>query len=313
MTMTIRPLAVRVGRGLARRAERAASRVPLTWRHRDEPPTFVGSTRYSVLQPDSGSWKLSRGAKGRRAYQEMLWAPERMNPRARIFLEFGVPILQQMADKHDYTHIVQYSDTMPEPWLGQLRAAAERYPVLWLVEASTRPDLVQLVHQVARRSTRGSRPMVQFRLDDDDLLSIDYLDRLADLVTKADTGRAVSLASGYTGFLRDDALVGPVRNIRMVFGSQGLAYVGWYDRTEDRVEITLGGKHYQVDRKMPTVVDSRAPAFFQMKHIGQDTVFDANRAEEVIQAKLDRLPVLASAAQVEKSFPTLAPLLRSRS
>lgn len=269
----------------------------------------MGITRYSVFQPDSGAWNLSRDARGLQDYRDALWAPERLNPRATIFLDLGAPILQRLADRHDYTHIVQYSDTMPELWLSQLRVAAQRYPVLTLVEASTPPDLGRLVHQIVRDSDRPSRPVVQFRLDDDDLVGVDYLDRIAEFSTRADAGRAISLATGYTGFFRDGGLVGPVRKIRRVFGAQGLAYVGWYDRGADRVDIKAGGKHYQVDRRMPTLVDSRVPAYFQMRHVGQDTLLNEEEAERAIQASLEKLTVIKSTAAVANAFPTLADLL----
>lgn len=269
-------------------------------------PTFVGVTRYSVLMPKAGAWKLSREAEDVNAYRDALWSPERMAPRASIFLEMVVPILQSMSESHDYRHIVLYSETMPDPWLTQLKDAARDNPVLLLVDYAVGPTVDTIVGQLARQGSRGSRPVVQFRLDDDDLLAVDYLDRIAAFATEADAGRAISLAAGYAGLFRDGAVVGDVRRVRRVFGSQGLAYVGWYDRANDRLDLTAGGRHYEVDRKMPTLVDSRTPAYFQMRHAGQDTLIDAVEAERVITAELATRPTEEDFGKVTRAFPTLA-------
>jgi hypothetical protein len=272
--------------------------------------SYVGVTRFSVLEPKGRAWKLSRNAADLDSYREQLWSPDRMRPRCEIFFSLSVPILQLMADRHDYRHIVRFSPRLPDPWRSQLLDAARRYPVLFLLESGKPARFDAAVRSLLRAADRPSRPVVQFRLDDDDLLAVDFLDRVAAYATPHDVGRAISMASGYAA-LYDSGTLGSVHAVRRVFGSQGLAYVGRYDARTDTLAVDAGGPHYNVDRRMPTLVDSREPAFFQMRHVGQDTLIDADEAVRTITRELEKREKVDDATPVAQRFPTLGGLLQA--
>lgn len=272
-------------------------------------PTYVGITRFSVFRPGSGAWKLNRNTEDPEEYRRLLWSPERMRPRCDIFLTLTVPLLQRMADRHDYRHIVVYNNELPDPWRSELLAAAERYPVLHLHENQLGTDLKPAVHGLVKGFGGRSRTVVQFRLDDDDVLAVDFLDRISSFTGAGDRGRSVSLASGYSAHYHDGGL-GSVHAVRRVFGAQGLAAVGSYDSRTDQVRIKISAQHTKVAQVMPTIVDSRAPAFFQMRHTGQDMLSDSDEAVRQIEADLARLTTVTKLGPVKKAFPTLAPLLR---
>lgn len=274
------------------------------------PPVYVGSTRFSLLLPESRDWRLTRqtGATDPEEYANHLYSEERMGPRCDIFCELAAPIYQRMAERHDYRHLVRYSPEMPDPWRTELLEAAERHPVLYLLDSSNPTRVDDTIGSLLREDGRRSRPVLQFRLDDDDLLATDFLDRMSRYATPHDRGRAVSMASGYAA-LYDGGTLGPVRDVRRVFGAQGLAYVGHYDAGADTLQLDAGGAHYIVDRKMPAIVDSREPAFFQMRHTGQDMLTDADEAVRTINQELGKRPVVKDVAAVVRRFPTLKDLL----
>lgn len=303
-----------VSNRLSRAARRAASagRRTVQDRGRPQPPSFFGLTRFSVFDTASGAWKLSRNAPDPDSYRAMLWSAERMRPRCDIFLTLTVPILQQMSEQHDYRHIVRYSPEMPDPWLAELFAAAERYPVLHLLENEV--DVDEAMTGFMRARSARSRIVVQFRLDDDDMLAADFLDRLAAYATPHDDGRAVSMAVGYSSVF-DEGRLGSVHEVRRVFGAQGLAYIGHYDSGRQRLVLNARGAHYLVDRRRPTIVDSRKPAYFQMRHADQDmlsdhaTTGDREAKLRAITADLATRPEVKDIAAVTERFPTLTPLL----
>lgn len=277
-----------------------------------QPPSFFGVTRFSVFDPAPNAWKLSRNAPDHDSYRSRLWSAERMRLRCDIFLTRTAPILQQMAEQHDYRHLVRYSPEMPDPWRSELFAAAESHPVLHLLE--DREGAIGAMGGLLRERGLRSRVVVQFRLDDDDLLAADFLDRLAAYATPHDVGRAVSMAAGYSAVFEQGAL-GPVRAVRRVFGAQGLAYIGRYDSGHQRVVLSGMGAHYLVDRRVPTIVDSREPAYFQMRHTEQDmlsdqeTTGDHAAALQALNAELAKRPRAKDLGAVAKRFPTLRDLL----
>jgi hypothetical protein len=156
--------------------------------------------------------------------------------------------------------------------------------------------------------------VVQFRLDDDDLLAADFLDRLAAYATPHDRGRAVSMAVGYSAVF-DEGTLGSVHEVRRVFGAQGLAYIGHYDADQERLVLNARGAHYLVDRRRPTIVDSRKPAYFQMRHADQDMLSDhettGDRAATLraISDDLAKRPKVKDLEAVAERFPTLRGLL----
>ena len=268
------------------------------------PPLFVGVTRFSLYDTKSRSWKLTRNhAADADFYLNQLYSAERMDPRCDIFLELSVPILQQMADNHDYRHIVRYSKEMPQEYQDRLQAAAQKYPVLLLVEGTSKTIVDETITDLAKRPGQD-RTVVRFRLDDDDLLAATYLDELAAFATASEYNRAVSLALGYAAGYRNGK-VGTPHVVRRVFGAQGLAYIGDYVAATDTVRLPPDGDHTKVHHTRPAIVYSKEPAFLQFRHLGQDMVSDVEAAAESLDAGLERLPVADDLDAVFRLFPTL--------
>lgn len=269
----------------------------------DAPPRFYGLTRFSVYSPDSGSWKLTRDQGG--SYAEQLYAAERMGPRADIFLELAAPILQVMADKHDYRHFVHYSSVMPDPWQSRLRETARRYPVLRLVDA----EKVSAVRVMMRRDLietgAPDRTVVLFRIDDDDILAASYLDKLSAYAVPGDRGRAVSLCRG-AGAIYLDGRIGPLRDQQRVFGAQGQAYVGSWRAADKTLTMTIGRNHTKVARMMPTIADAREVAWLQLRHPAQDMLSDQSDAVAQVQEALAKLAALPPEFDLAADFPTVA-------
>ena len=274
-------------------------------------PLFYGYTRYSVFSPASRSWKLTRGKDSDRDYFEQLYAEQRMRPRADIFLELSVPILQQMAQVHDYRHLVHYSAHMPQPWLGQLQEAARRYPVLWLVEADEQPVLADTLSADLRERGVGDCTVVNFRIDDDDILATTYLDQLSAFAGRADRNRAISLARGAAGVYLDGRIE-PLLDQQRPFGAQGQAYVGNFRARDGRLFLRGGPgiDHTKVARHLPTIVDAREIAWLQLRHPGQDMLIDEADALDRIRRSIAHLPPLTD-TDIAALFPTIVDRLIS--
>ncbi|MDV3222906.1 glycosyltransferase [Intrasporangium sp.] len=304
----------RVLRAAARRVRHVGreitSRTAVAWSHTadDVPPAFFGWTRYSQYYRGTSAFKTSRAFPDEDAYKARLWSAERMGPRATMFLELSVPLLQQMRKEHVYRHVVSYSPEMPEPWLGQLLAAAERYDVLELLPAGS-GGVPSHFERVLERVESPSRTVVWFRVDDDDLLSIDYLDRLAVYSTRSERGRGVSMARGYSALWHDGVMIHP-REARRPLGSQGQAYVGAYDHTSQRLTMPRPGDHSTVDRRMPTILDSRFHTFLQLRHAGQDTQSGEAEPFELLHRRHTSIAAVSGHSRLLELFPTVAGVLR---
>ena len=279
-------------------------------------PSFVGVTRFSVAMVGNPSWRMTRKltAGDEDRYLSALWSPERMAPRYELFSRLCAPQLQAMAGHHDYHHVVLYSPGLPEPWLGLLRATVQEHPVLQLVavEGPGLPSVSSLVHKLIRGRRVDSGPVVAFRVDDDDLLALNFLEKLTPYANYGDRGRAVNLSRGFTCVWDESTLtVYDIRPVFERFSGRGQAFIGWYD-TESGVLEGLPVRHEphdKVDRFRPVIHDARHPSFLWTHHLHQDSHEGYSKltpAERISRAMAGIPPGSPDElAQALRLFPTL--------
>lgn len=288
------------------------SRGPGRWTQRaGKAVRYVRSARYravvrfSVFDPE-GSWRAAKGAfTGPDDYRDHLWSPERLQPRLRVLGRYAAPIYQRMAAERDFRVLVLHSPELPEPWAGELHDLADRYPVLDLVAV---PGMVDLREPV-RRSLAGSGrsgTVVMLRVDDDDVLALDFLDQLAAYATPAHEKWCVSLSRGVAARLTAS---GPTdfRRHLIPFSSIGQAFVGSYRARGGLLELPPATPHTRVATRRPTIVDARTASWLQLRHPLQDTRLrhDPQVAERLIVQQLSRMEPVVDHAMLLRKFPTL--------
>lgn len=282
---------------------------------------FFGITRYSLFSPGSGSWKTTRSGvfKTEDEYMSYLFSDARMNIRQHMFLDRSVPVLASMAKRHDYRHFVLYSDVLPAQHKEFLLAACAKHPFLIPLEWSkpvsgsgiteVRPAMEEFLRS-RYSSGDGLQPVAWFRLDDDDVLAADYLDRLEPYRRLDFVDKAVSFGLGLTAYKTNNDLV----NLREYYypkSAQGMAFITLYNSAQGSLCAPAPGPHPSVDRVMPTMVDSRNHMFFQMRHADQDSTLNETVHERIAEslARLEKLPPLEAGQLSPERWPTLAPVL----
>jgi hypothetical protein len=118
---------------------------------------FIGHTRFSVFSPSSGQWRATQGRFSTpEEYRRYLYSDERLESRAWIFLELSLANLARWDGDHELMHIVSYSSSLPERWVGRLEEAAARYDFLVLdrLEESATIDLIES-YAVERAEAEG--------------------------------------------------------------------------------------------------------------------------------------------------------------
>jgi hypothetical protein len=161
---------------------------------------IVGVCRFSY--PATGGFKLSD--KGQDAVIDALYAPERLRRRFAYFEKICLPSLAAQTDT-DFTFVVLIGDAMPLKWRRRLKALRATFPFLEICAAEPLGPL-QATRRAFRIGAAEDVPFVTgFRLDDDDAVPCDYIERLrttADRVldagwADAETLVAISFQSGF--------------------------------------------------------------------------------------------------------------------
>lgn len=277
---------------------------------------FVGHTRFSVHQFGSRYFNATRDDDAgagftEEQYTEWLYSDERMDPRTEIFTQLSLPQLEQAAENFNVVHYVSYSPSLPQRHKDALRDAAEAYDFLELNETdktvSSTPTK-RLIRSAAEKHGLSSGPIGVYRLDDDDVLSINYFHLMAPYVRRSHIGWWVSQGLGVAALRVDDLFV-YARDYYYPKSAFGPLCIAGYDRGE--VTHTKAPKHTVMDHSNPTILDSREPAYFHIRHRGQDSTLGGKPVPFYPEAMMRiRSEGPADLESVSKLFPLLADRLR---
>lgn len=235
-------------------------------------PFFFGVTRFSVAEPGSPSWQLTRGQRDTDAYLQALYAPERMEARCHIFCDVTAPLLQEQAEGRKYRHLVLYSSVMPQQYQDRLREAAKRYPVLQLERQPEQPVPVKalLGRRFANSRSRWPSMVYVFRLDDDDVLGVNFLNQVEPFLVPAHHGFAVSLTHGYVGSYQDGRYH-QVQHHRRPLSSIGIGAIGSWDPGRGVLDVSEIRNHPRTDQRRTVLYDGTQRSWLRTVHPGQDT------------------------------------------
>lgn len=313
----LRRRVLKAARGVKRRLQRQrpASVATATPETRSD-TLFVGHTRFSVHQFGSRYFNATReGSDGvgftEQEYTDWLYSDERMNPRTEIFTQLSLPQLAQAAEDFNVVHYVSFSPSLPKKHKDALVAAAERYDFLELNETdktvSSTPTR-NLIRKAAQKHGLESGPVGVYRLDDDDVLSVNYFHLMAPYVRESHIGWWASQGLGIAAIRVGDDFV-YVRDYYYPKSAFGPLCIAGYDHGD--VTHTQAPKHTIMDHSNPTILDSREPAYFHIRHRGQDSTLGGKPMPFYPEAMLRiRSQGPADLNQVRALFPLLADKLQ---
>lgn len=237
----------------------------------DRSTPVVGVTRFSVVKPGGSGLNLVAKNKGdENEYLKQLFNEERMLDRIHIFGKLAAPIYQTFADRYNYVHLVQYSRELPERYRNALFEIAEKYPVVKPVLVTTE-SIVDSVKKHVLTWDRGFRGVfVWIRVDDDDLLSVDYLDALSRYVSAENVGTAVSFSTLIVGQYSSERLLN-FHQANQPKNSIGQAYICWANRITGVIDTPPMYSHAEIDKHLPLILDPTEAHALQVRHAFQDT------------------------------------------
>lgn len=246
----------------------------------DETKKIIGVTFFSVLQGLSNKYVIHK--KDYNDYMADLFSKSRLDLKSEIFFELSLPSLQQMDKKGcSYKHYILYSEQLPEYFKLKIQKALSEYSFLKGVQIDDYNSFD--IKSILSEDVDKEEVFAYFGLDDDDLISIDYLQKIKRYINEEFIGFNISLSKGFSGYY--DGKISNIREFRFPFINIGQARV--CNRTEyGDIYIPKKGSHMRTDEYCPTIVDSTSPTFFWLRHHMQDTFSTSNLSD--IKAKINR-------------------------
>lgn len=274
--------------------------------------------RYSVLLPlGQAGWKVARNASDLEEYAGKLFDPARLQSKLQAFQHVALASLAGQKSPSDATLslLVLTSDAMPCAHLRQLEEALAGFGnasgISWEIALIRSPlgagpeDRLTFGGIGAafrsfvfdpKRQVEDEDLVASVRLDDDDALARDYSSVLADLMTPALAGCAVSFPCGFEAwFDKDTRRFSGLRSRYFPKIALGLAFM---DRASDGFvrSVMALGDHTTVDERVPLIMDARRPMYVRGRSEFNDTG---------LPEFLSRLPRPSSISMVKESFPFL--------
>lgn len=275
-------------------------------------PLYIGHTRFSLFTPNYEGWRASNGQnlKDANDYQELLFNPERLEPRSRILLENSLPLLEQAAGDRAYKHVISFSSLLPAPFKLRLQEARDRYPFVVLDEREPGADFFN-PDEFASRLLPGGGTYGVFRLDDDDLLAVNYFTQMDRFLRPGFAGMRVSLASGLVG-LMEQGSVSMVRSVYKPKIAIGLMGVNTLE-VSGRLRSPRICSHDKSDFFDPVILFSAEPSYLWMRHVGQDTNVGSqsySSTSEPIRREMEKFAEPPSDVSLKNLFPAASALIR---
>lgn len=285
-------------------------------------------TRYSVLNKALHTWQLARDAADMQRYEQQLFEPARLAERLALYKGITLPSLlgqtlvrdaasgRESASNVELVVGLLVADRLPASHRHELEAAlAEsvgaagvRFEILTVAPereaAAGDPNQpARIVHagmgvaidDLIRRHMQGDTVFASVRLDDDDALAPDFLERVAGYLKPDLAGMHLSFSDGLQAFVDPVSLTATdVRVVSKPKNAQGLTFINSFIAGEFASEALhvhrfLG--HREVDSLTPVIVDARALAYFRTMSPSSDIA--DTRHEKHEPATTDQIAGLA--------------------
>ena len=259
---------------------------------------IVGVTRFSLLLPGAAQWKLSAEAETPESYRDRLYDPARLETRLKLFSELSLPQLAKGSRGTNYRHLVQHSNSLPAHFQSKLRELSQQHEFLEIVcsdeDSVHRQSVYEAFREMVDEDERQHTSFAWFRLDDDDIVSDQYFNRIVPYVESEPAGRVVSLGLGYSMIYSNGQLWDLRRDYRPK-NSIGQLYICAFDESGDRLIEPPRADHSIIDQFAPTLLDSRQPSFITVVHPMQDgrAHLEPDQALAAVEKEQGNKPIVA--------------------
>lgn len=240
--------------------------------------------RFSHIQESHNAFRKGKG-KELEERIEMVLSEDRLKSRFDYFENVCLPALDAQTDQN-FIVVLRCSDLLPQKWKDRLFELVEKRKNIYTAFLSVSERPYPFEKSLLRENLLSDEAdtIITARLDDDDALAVDYIEKLRGYLHPQFKNHGITFASGYYmgtyGSDKDKRFkLVPTRKIN---GSAGQAYIS--DRRVPRHYIlSFPVVHLLLDTLTPVIVDSQKPMFILTAHETNDT--NRSQWKDMIEAK----------------------------
>jgi hypothetical protein len=226
----------------------------------------IGLCRFSY--PALGGFKrMHETVAEREAY---LYAPERMALRFAHFESLTLPSVAAQANS-DFTFLVVTGENLPDPWRTRLHDLAAGVPQMRIVPMPPMRHRDAMRLAIKEELGEDETESIQFRLDDDDAVSVGFVqslrwfERNTRRMRRAWRNLAFEYNRGYAVRLSEAGIEAAA--VQTPFWSCGLAVL--FRPGDSRTVMNYG--HHKLHQEMPTLINPGPEMYLRALHGDNDT------------------------------------------
>lgn len=215
--------------------------------------------RYSLLTSNlRSSWKIGSNEKSFEDYKKELFDIKRMNFREYVFSNITLPSLnyikKNIPEDCDFNVFIITSDELPSNNLSFLKNIESNHDYIKIFEQSSNNSDLNSPTVEYLNSKNVDDVYASVRLDDDDALSIEWLNEILTYMQAKFDDYVISLSSGLAVKLENNQ-INEVANYKWRFASAGLTYIGINNKKITTIYSL--GNHTKIDEIKKTIIHSK--------------------------------------------------------
>lgn len=255
---------------------------------------IVGSMNFSVILSKPRGYKS--GTRNYEDYRNIILNPDRLKLREKIFFKHTAPLFiekhNKLRERSIYLRLnIAVSDQLPEDLLGKFDCLEKEYKGIFnIIKVNEKvphrwidilnDQLVVLSDEFLLDDL--DTVVFNFRLDDDDLLSVNYFDLVQKYLSASFEGLYVSFSSGFVGIYTND--FDKIFKINRPFLAIGLGKISKFSKSHQKITTPdasiMNMSHMRVSNEARVILDPTMPAFLWTMHKFSDTrSFDSGEKE----------------------------------
>ena len=246
---------------------------------------ITGCMNFSVLTHGSQAFKASK--KDYEEYRESILNPERLSIREDIFFNYTVPVILR---NHDLLiksgsllrFVVAVGEALPKGIIKRFLDLEDNFPNIFDIRLikecevfDWRKKFSDDLNFIFKRNYSNNQlvPVLNFRLDDDDILFDNYFERVTRYLQTAYNGVYISLSKGYLGIY--DGGYKKFYKIVRPYLAIGLGKVSVFD-SKNKIILTENPivnnvSHAEIANKFISVIDPVDCSYVWTMHYHSDT------------------------------------------
>ena len=221
--------------------------------------------RYSLLIQESKSWGIARSSEFE-DYKNRLFNNERMHARENIFKSITLKSLQYLneskPDDVEFKVFILTSEQLPEINRKFILDVANKNKFVELkFYPSEKVNLNSHLVDYVNESVENNEPYASVRLDDDDGLSIAWLQETVKFLQPCFGNMMLSLSNGLAVLVNKAGMIEKISNYKYRLLGAGLTYIGVKEHSIKSVYQC--GSHTKVDERLPTIIYAKGNFFIR--------------------------------------------------